>query len=42
MIWVIGVVLILLFLLFTWAILDAASETDDQMEEQMRRFRDGE
>jgi len=42
MIWVIGVVLILLFLLFTWAILDAASEADDQMEEQMRRFRDGE
>ena len=42
MIWVIGVVLILLFLLFTWAILNAASEADDQMEEQMRRFRDGE
>lgn len=42
MIWVIGIVLILLFLLFTWAILDAASEADDRMEEQERRFRDGE
>ena len=42
MIWVIGGILILLFLLFTGAILDAASEADDQMEEQMRRFRDGE
>ena len=38
----IGIVLILFFLLFTWAILDAASEADDQMEEQERRFRNGE
>jgi len=42
MIWVISIILILLFLLFTWAILDAASEADDQMEEQARRFRNGE
>ena len=42
MIWVIGGILILLFLLFIWAIMDAASEADDQMEEQARRFRDGE
>jgi len=42
MIWVIGGILILLFLLFIWAIMDAASEADDQMEEQARRFRNGE